>query len=113
MQAQWTAMMSITPGISIIKDTIYLDRFNHIPELKRLGADIEVESNCAIVKGVDSLLGATVMSTDLRASASLIIAALAAKGRTDVRRVYHIDRGYEKIEEKLKKLGADIRREQE
>ncbi|MCK4965630.1 UDP-N-acetylglucosamine 1-carboxyvinyltransferase, partial [bacterium] len=113
MQAQWTAMMSITPGISIIKDTIYLDRFNHIPELKRLGADIEVESSCAIVKGVDGLLGATVMSTDLRASASLIIAALAAKGRTDVRRVYHIDRGYEKIEEKLKKLGADIRREQE
>ena len=113
MQAQWTAMMSITPGTSIIKDTVYLDRFNHIPELKRLGADIEVEGNCAVVKGVDGLFGATVMSTDLRASASLIIAALAAKGRTDVRRVYHIDRGYEKIEEKLKILGADIRREQE
>lgn len=113
MQAQWTAMMSITPGTSIIKDTVYHDRFNHIPELRRLGAHIEVENNCAIVKGVDNLLGATVMSTDLRASASLIVAGLAAEGRTDVRRIYHIDRGYERIEEKLKVLGADIRREKE
>ncbi len=111
MQAQWTALMSITPGISIVKDTIYLDRFSHIPELRRLGADIQVENNSAIIKGMRELKGAAVMSTDLRASASLIIAGLAAKGRTDVLRVYHIDRGYEKIEEKLKKLGAQIWRE--
>ena len=111
MQAQWTALMSVTPGISVVKDTIYLDRFNHVSELRRLGADIRIESNSAIVRGVKELKGATVMSTDLRASASLIIAGLAARGRTDVLRVYHIDRGYEKIEEKLKKLGAEIRRE--
>lgn len=113
MQAQWTSLMSITPGTSIVKDTIYPDRFNHIPELNRLGADISVEGNSAIIKGVKELKGATVMSTDLRASASLIVAGLVAKGRTDVLRVYHIDRGYEKIEEKLKKLGANVWRERE
>ncbi len=111
MQAQWTALMSVTPGMSVVKDTIYYDRFSHVPELKRLGADIKVENNSAIIKGVSELKGASVMSTDLRASASLIIAGLAAKGRTDVLRVYHIDRGYERIEEKLKKLGAQIWRE--
>jgi len=111
MQAQWTTLMSVTFGTSIVKDTIYPDRFNHIPELNRLGADIHIEGNSAIIKGVKELKGANVMSTDLRASASLIVAGLVAKGRTDVLRVYHIDRGYEKIEEKLKKLGANIWRE--
>ncbi len=111
MQAQWTALMSTTIGTTIVRDTVYYDRFNHVPELKRFGADIQVENNSAVIRGVKELKGAPVMSTDLRASASLIIAGLAAKGRTDVLRVYHLDRGYEKIEEKLKKLGAGIWRE--
>ncbi len=110
MQAQWTAYMSIVEGSSTITDTIYLDRFKHIPELIRLGADIEILRNSAIVKGVKTLKGATVMSTDLRASASLVLAGLVAKGTTEVLRIYHIDRGYQRIEEKLKKLGADIKR---
>ena len=110
MQAQWTAFMSIVPGSSKVTDTIYLDRFKHIPELTRLGANIEILRNSAIVKGVDKLKGATVMSTDLRASASLVLAGLVAEGTTEVLRIYHIDRGYQKIEEKLRKLGADIER---
>ncbi len=110
MQAQWTAFMSIVPGSSKITDTIYLDRFKHIPELTRLGANIEILRNSVIVKGVERLKGATVMSTDLRASASLVLAGLVAEGRTEVLRIYHIDRGYQKIEEKLRKLGADIER---
>ncbi len=110
MQAQWTAYMSIVPGASKITDTIYLDRFKHIPELTRLGANIEILRNSALVKGVDKLKGATVMSTDLRASASLVLAGLVAEGTTEVLRIYHIDRGYQKIEEKLKLLGADIER---
>ncbi|MEE9429430.1 MAG: UDP-N-acetylglucosamine 1-carboxyvinyltransferase [Melioribacteraceae bacterium] len=110
MQAQWTAFMSVVPGSSTITDTIYLDRFKHIPELTRLGADIEILRNSAIVKGVEMLKGATVMSTDLRASASLVLAGLAAKGTTEVLRIYHIDRGYQRIEEKLQALGADIKR---
>jgi len=110
MQAQWTAYMSIVPGSSKIIDTIYLDRFKHIPELNRLGANIEILRNSALVKGVDELQGATVMSTDLRASASLVLAGLVARGTTDVLRIYHIDRGYQRIEEKLSELGADIRR---
>jgi UDP-N-acetylglucosamine 1-carboxyvinyltransferase len=110
MQAQWTAYMSIVPGSSKVTDTIYLDRFKHIPELTRLGANIEILRNSAIVKGVDKLKGATVMSTDLRASASLVLAGLVAEGTTEVLRIYHIDRGYQKIEEKLSKLGADIER---
>jgi UDP-N-acetylglucosamine 1-carboxyvinyltransferase len=110
LQAQWTAYMSITPGSSKIIDTIYLDRFKHIPELNRLGANIEILRNSAIVKGVNNLKGATVMSTDLRASASLVLAGLVAEGTTEVLRIYHIDRGYQKIEEKLKRLGADIER---
>ncbi len=105
MQAQWTAYMSIVPGASKITDTIYLDRFKHIPELTRLGANIEILRNSALVKGVDKLKGATVMSTDLRASASLVLAGLVAEGTTEVLRIYHIDRGYQKIEEKLKLLG--------
>jgi len=113
MQAQWMALMSIASGSSIITDTIFHDRFTHVAELKRLGADITLDNNVAVVKGVEYLSGAPVMSTDLRASASLILAGLVAKGRTDVSRVYHIDRGYEKIEEKLKGLGAEIWRDRE
>jgi len=95
MQAQWIALMSVADGNSVIEDTIYLDRFTHVAELIRLGADISIENNIAKVRGVKSLKGAPVMSTDLRASASLIIAGLRAKGTTDVLRIYHIDRGYE------------------
>jgi UDP-N-acetylglucosamine 1-carboxyvinyltransferase len=111
MQAQWTAFMSLANGIATITDSIYHDRFNHIPELVRLGASIEVVNNSAVVKGVDKLRGAKVMSTDLRASASLVLAGLAAEGVTEVLRIYHLDRGYQKIEEKLRNLGADIVRE--
>jgi UDP-N-acetylglucosamine 1-carboxyvinyltransferase len=110
MQAQWTAFMSIVPGSSKITDTIYQDRFKHIPELNRLGANIEILRNSTIVKGVPNLKGATVMSTDLRASASLVLAGLVAEGTTEVLRIYHIDRGYQRIEEKLQSLGADIKR---
>jgi UDP-N-acetylglucosamine 1-carboxyvinyltransferase len=110
MQAQWTAYMALANGTSTITDTIYHDRFNHVPELNRLGANIEIVNNSAIVKGVESLKGAKVMSTDLRASASLVLAGLAASGTTEVLRIYHLDRGYQRIEEKLCDLGADIER---
>ncbi len=110
MQAQWTAYMSLAGGTSTVTDTIYHDRFNHIPELTRLGANIEVINNSAIIKGVESLSGAKVMSTDLRASASLVLAGLAAKGTTEVLRIYHLDRGYQRIEEKLLSLGSEIER---
>ncbi len=113
MQAQWMALMSVADGSSVITDTIFLDRFTHVAELQRLGARIRMEGNSAHVTGVEKLQGAPVMSTDLRASACLILAGLAAEGRTDVSRVYHIDRGYERIEERLKLLGADIWREEE
>ena len=111
MQAQWTALMSIASGTSVITDTIYFDRFKHVPELMRLGADVELKENAAVVRGAQRLTGAKVMSTDLRASASLILAGLVASGTTEVLRVYHIDRGYEAIERKLQSLGGDIRRE--
>ena len=111
LQAQWIALMSIANDTSTITDTIYKDRFSHIPELVRLGANITLENNVAIVRGVKQLKGAQVMSTDIRASASLVIAALMAKGKTDISRIYHIDRGYERIEEKFQSLGADISRE--
>jgi UDP-N-acetylglucosamine 1-carboxyvinyltransferase len=110
MQAQWIALMSLANGSSVVTDTIFADRFTHVPELNRLGAKIVLKSNSAFIQGVKKLDGAPVMSTDLRASASLVIAALAAKGRSDIHRVYHIDRGYEKIETKLQKLGAEIKR---
>ncbi|MFH1861274.1 MAG: UDP-N-acetylglucosamine 1-carboxyvinyltransferase [bacterium] len=110
MQAQWIALMSLATGSCAITDTIYTDRFTHVAELRRLGADIHVEGNTALVRGVGSLKGAPVMSTDLRASACLILAGLAAEGRTDLSRIYHIDRGYERIEEKLRSIGADIQR---
>ncbi|MCS6988705.1 MAG: UDP-N-acetylglucosamine 1-carboxyvinyltransferase [Chloroherpetonaceae bacterium] len=112
MQAQWTALMTQAVGTSKITDHIYADRFKHVPELNRLGANIVVKGNSAIVKGEQKLSGAKVMSTDLRASASLILAGLVASGTTEVLRVYHLDRGYEKIEQKLRALGANIRREQ-
>lgn len=110
MQAQWTALMSVTNGKSSVTDTIYFDRFNHVPELNRLGAKISVENNTATINGVPKLKGAIVMSTDLRASACLVLAGLAAEGTTEVLRVYHLDRGYQRIEEKLRCLGADIKR---
>ncbi|MBS3944145.1 MAG: UDP-N-acetylglucosamine 1-carboxyvinyltransferase, partial [Melioribacter sp.] len=110
MQAQWTAYMTLANSISTVTDTIYLDRFNHVPELNRLGANIELINNSAVIKGVKKLKGAKVMSTDLRASASLVLAGLAAEGATEVLRIYHLDRGYQRIEEKLSALGADIER---
>ena len=110
LQAQWVALMSLADGSSVVTDTVYHDRFSHIPELARLGADIKVEKNTAFIRGRNSLVGAPVMSTDIRASASLIVAALAANGKTDISRVYHIDRGYERIESKFKNVGADIKR---
>jgi len=111
MQAQWIALMSIAGGISKVTDNVYSDRFAHVPELNRLGTNIEVVHNSAIVKGVKFLKGAKVMSTDLRASASLVLAGLIAEGTTEVLRIYHLDRGYEKIETKLSQLGAEISRE--
>ena len=110
MQAQWIALMSLAKGTSVVTDTIYFDRFTHVPELMRLGADITLKENVATVIGQKMLIGAKVMSTDLRASASLILAGLAAEGTTEVLRVYHIDRGYEQVEKKLQALGADIQR---
>ena len=111
MQAQWIALMTQAEGASHITDKVYHERFNHIPELNRLGAHIEIRENQAIVHGPQLLSGTKVMSTDLRASASLVLAGLVAQGTTEVLRVYHLDRGYEKIEMKLNSLGADIMRE--
>ncbi|MEI8185978.1 MAG: UDP-N-acetylglucosamine 1-carboxyvinyltransferase [Chlorobiaceae bacterium] len=111
MQAQWIALMTQAEGTSHIIDKVYHERFNHIPELNRLGAHIEIRKNQAIVHGPQKLSGTKVMSTDLRASASLVLAGLVAEGTTEVLRVYHLDRGYEKIEAKLNSLGADISRE--
>jgi UDP-N-acetylglucosamine 1-carboxyvinyltransferase len=112
-QAQWMALMCLANGAAVITDTVFEDRFTHVAELTRFGADIVLDKNVAVVRGVPKLSGAHVMSTDLRASASLILAGLAAEGRTDVSRIYHIDRGYEHIETKLRSLGADISRDQE
>lgn len=110
MQAQWITLMSVAKGSSVVVDSIYFDRFKHVPELIRLGADIDLNKNAALVRGVKTLTGTKVMSTDLRASASLVLAGLVAEGRTEVLRVYHLDRGYERIEKKLQSLGASIRR---
>ncbi|MEO0292743.1 MAG: UDP-N-acetylglucosamine 1-carboxyvinyltransferase [candidate division WOR-3 bacterium] len=111
MQAQFTALLSLSDGISVIKETIFEDRFMHISELVRMGANIKKEGDCAIVKGVPSLYGAKVMASDLRASAALVLAGLSAQGITEISRVYHIDRGYESIEERLRRLGAHIWRQ--
>ena len=113
LQAQFMALMTLAHGESVITETIFPDRFMHVAELNRLDADIRVNKNVATVKGVKSLSGAQVMATDLRASATLVLAGLAAQGQTEVSRIYHIDRGYDKIEEKLRKLGADIKRVKE
>lgn len=110
MQAQFMSLMCVADGTSIIKETIFENRFMHVAELMRMGADITVEGSTATVKGISRLRGAPLMATDLRASASLIVAALAAKGQTVIHRIYHLDRGYEKMEVKLQKLGADVRR---
>ena len=110
LQAQMTALLSISSGSSRVRDTIYLDRFTHIAELRRMGADIHVDGNTAYIKGVRKLSGAPVMATDLRASAALVLAGLIAEGETILSRVYHIDRGYDSIEKKLRSLNADITR---
>ena len=110
MQAQFTAMNCIADGSGIINESVFENRFMHVQELQRMGADVKLEGNTAICTGVDTLTGAPVMATDLRASASLVLAGLVAEGETRVDRIYHIDRGYEMIEEKLSQLGASIRR---
>jgi UDP-N-acetylglucosamine 1-carboxyvinyltransferase len=110
MQAQFMALMALGDGTSLITENVFENRFMHVCELQRMGADITIEGHTASIKGVKNLLGAPVMATDLRASASLILAGLAADNTTEVTRIYHLDRGYERIEEKLKKLGADIER---
>ena len=110
MQAQFTALNCIAEGVGTITETVFENRFMHLQELQRMGADIQLEGNTAIIHGVDTLTAAPVMATDLRASASLVLAALVAQGETQVDRIYHIDRGYECIEEKLAQLGARIRR---
>ena len=110
MQAQFAALNTIASGVGTIIETIFENRFMHMLEMRRMGAEIRLEGNTAIIKGVERLTAAPVMATDLRASASLILAALVADGRTEIERIYHIDRGYEAIEEKLQQLGAKIRR---
>ncbi|MFC1641813.1 UDP-N-acetylglucosamine 1-carboxyvinyltransferase, partial [Myxococcota bacterium] len=110
MQAQFMALMTVARGHSVLTETIFENRFMHVPELCRMGAVIETRHNTALVEGVEVLSGTSVMATDLRASASLVIAALVAEGETWVRRVYHLDRGYERIESKLQAAGACIER---
>ncbi len=110
MQAQFMVLNSIAEGTAIITETVFENRFMHVQELKRMGASIEVEGNTAVVRGVTSLDGTNVMATDLRASASLVLAGLIARGETTIERIYHLDRGYERIEEKLTRLGAGVRR---
>ncbi len=112
LQAQFMAYMAIAEGSCVIEDVIFPDRFMHVAELGRLGANIKIEKNIAIVEGVESLSGAKVMATDLRASAALVLAGLASDNTTEIMRIYHIKRGYENIEKKLQKLGADIRIEE-
>ncbi len=112
-QAQFMALMTLAEGASIIRETIFENRFMHVPELSRLGADIQVRGNEAVVRGPSNLKGAPVMATDLRASVSLVIAGLAAEGDTIVNRIYHLDRGFERLEDKLSACGADIIRESE
>ncbi|MEJ2182544.1 MAG: UDP-N-acetylglucosamine 1-carboxyvinyltransferase [Nitrospirota bacterium] len=110
MQAQFMALMAVAQGTSVIHERIFENRFMHVAELRRLGADIIEEAGAATVRGVRALRGADVMATDLRASASLVVAALAAEGATTIHRIYHLDRGYERIEEKLRRLGASVER---
>ncbi len=111
MQAQFISVLTLADGVSIVKETIFENRFQHVAELNRMNADIVVSNNQAVINGVKQLKGARVMATDLRASASLVVAALAAAGSTEILRIYHLDRGYERLEQKLSSLGANIRRE--
>jgi UDP-N-acetylglucosamine 1-carboxyvinyltransferase len=113
MQAQFMVLMSLARGLSVISETIFENRFIHVSELRRMGADIRIQKDSAVIQGVGNLSGAEVMATDLRASASLILAGLAAEGVTEVSRVYHLDRGYERLDKKLAHLGADIKRVKE
>ncbi|PTQ12783.1 UDP-N-acetylglucosamine 1-carboxyvinyltransferase [Sphingomonas oleivorans] len=113
MQAQFMAMLALADGASVLTETIFENRYMHVPELLRMGADIKVHGRTAVVRGVERLVGAPVMATDLRASMSLILAGLAAEGETVVSRIYHLDRGYERLEEKLSAVGADIERTSE
>jgi UDP-N-acetylglucosamine 1-carboxyvinyltransferase len=110
MQAQFCAMNAIAEGVGTITETIFENRFQHVLELQRMGAEIKIEGNTAVCRGVSKLTAAPVMATDLRASAGLVLAGLAAQGETLVDRIYHVDRGYERIEEKLRQLGAQIKR---
>jgi UDP-N-acetylglucosamine 1-carboxyvinyltransferase len=113
MQAQMCALLSTTPGISVVTENVFPQRYMHIAELKRMGADVQLEGATAVIKGVERLFGAPVMASDLRASAALVLAGLKADGRTEINRVYHIDRGYEHLDEKLIELGASIERVKE
>lgn len=110
MQAQFMVLASVAKGRSMVTETIFENRFMHVPELQRMGADMHISGNTVVIRGVERLSGATVMATDLRASASLVLAGLVAEGETEIRRVYHLDRGYEAIEERLRGLGASIER---
>jgi UDP-N-acetylglucosamine 1-carboxyvinyltransferase len=110
LQAQYMALMTLATGTSVITETVFENRFMHVQELARMGADISPKNRVCVVRGVSQLQGAPVMATDLRASASLVLAGLVAKGETQVLRIYHLDRGYEKLELKLAKLGAQIAR---
>ena len=110
LQAQFMALMAIAPGASVIRETVFESRFMHVPELARLGANISLQGSTALVRGVEQLHGAQVMATDLRASVSLVLAALVADGETSINRIYHLDRGYEALDRKLVQCGADIRR---
>jgi UDP-N-acetylglucosamine 1-carboxyvinyltransferase len=111
MQAQMMVLLALAEGSSVVTETVFENRYMHVLELQRLGAEIAVDGKVAVVKGVPALSAAPVMASDLRASAALVLAGLAARGTTEVRRVYHLDRGYERIESKLAPLGARIRRE--
>ena len=110
MQAQFVSLNAVAEGNSTITETVFENRFMHVQEIARMGGNITLKGNTAFIEGIKSLKGAPVMATDLRASASLVLAGLVAKGATTIDRIYHIDRGYERIEEKLKMLGADIER---
>jgi UDP-N-acetylglucosamine 1-carboxyvinyltransferase len=110
LQAQMMALLCRAPGISVVSERIFPDRFLHVAELNRMGANIHKEGPTAVIHGVEKLSGAPVMASDLRASAALVLAGLVAQGTTEVSRIYHLDRGYEKMEQKLSRLGAKIRR---
>ena len=113
MQAQMMALLTLAHGASVISETIFENRFMHVPELTRMGAEIAIHGNVATIRGVEGLHGAPVMATDLRASGSLVLAALAAEGTSVIHRVYHLDRGYERFDEKLRLLGAKVERVKE